>query len=208
MLNCPCPENEAIPTIPEPVCPEDLGQIVRIILTRQKNQVAASVATAKLLATYTALLSAVDETKIQVTPKLLEAIVIPPGTAITEGGDDNSTPLGRQIVTGGATIIVEGLLRAVDSAVIEALKLFGCESLDLVLINEFGQYAFHKNADNTLRGFPCHAFFVGDKGNEGKNTQDKAPIRWGFDAGWRSKLVLVTPTDHDPRFDLVNGGSF
>ncbi len=208
MQNCPCPEPEAITTIPDPICPEDLGQIVRFILTRQKNQIAANVAAAKLLSTYTPLLAATDETKIQVTPKLLEAVVIPPGEPITEGGDDNSTPLGRQIVVGAGTIPVEGFLRAVDSAVIEALKDYACEELDIVFINEFGQYAFNKNADDSLRGFPIHAFFVGDKGNEGKNTQDKAKIRFGLDAGWRNKLTLVTPTDHDPRFDLSNSGSF
>lgn len=208
MQNCPCPEPEAIPSIPEPICPEDFGQIVRLILTRQKNQIAATVAAAKLIATYSPLITAVDDTKIQVTPKLMEGIVIPPGEPITEGGDDNSTPLGRQLVVGAATIPVEGFLRGVDSAVIEALKQFACEELDIVLINEFGQYIFHKNDDNTLRGFPIHAFFVGDKGNEGKNTQDKAKIRWGFDGGWRSKAIMVTPTDHDPRFDLVNTGSF
>lgn len=202
MENCPCPLPDAIPDIPAVACPEDLGQIVRVILTRQKNQIAATLAAAKLLATYTPLLTAIDNTKIQVSPNLLEAIVIPPGEPITQGGDDNSTPLGRQIVVGASTIIVTGMLRAVDSLVIAALKAFRCESMDLVLINEFGQLAFSKNTDGSLRGFPAHAFFIGDKGNAGKNTQDQAKIRWGFDAGWRDTLVLVDPTDFDPRFDL------
>ncbi len=206
MENCPCPANEAIPTIPDSVCPEDLGQIVRLILTRQKNVIAATVADAKLIATYTPLFAATDGTKIQITPKLMEAVTIPIGEPITEGGDDNSTPMGRKLVVGAGSIPVEGFLRGVDSAVIEALKQFGCEELDIALVNEFGQIAYHKNADGSLRGFPAHAFFVGDKGAEGKNTQDKSKITWGFDAGWRSKMTLITPTDFDPRFDLSNGG--
>lgn len=206
MENCPCPANEAIPTIPDSTCPEDLGQIVRLILTRQKNPIAETVADAKLIATYTPKFAAVDGTKIQITPKLMEAVTIPIGEPITEGGDDNSTPLGRKLVVGAASIPVEGMLRGVNSAVIEALKKFGCEDLDIAFVNEFGQIAYHLNDDGSVRGFTAHAFFVGDKGAEGKNTQDKAKITFGLDAGWRSKLVLVTPTDFDPRFDLTNGG--
>lgn len=202
MENCPCPAPAAIVTIPAPTCPEDLGQVVRLILTRQGNEIAATEAAAKLLSTYTPLLAAVDDTKIQVTPKLMEAVVIPMGEPIKEGGDDNSTPLGRAIVVGASTIQVEGMLRGVDSAVIAAMKQLGCESLDIGLVNEFGQIAYHKNVDGSLRGFPAHAFFVGDKGNDGKNTQDKAKITWGFDAGWRDSMVLIKPTDFDPRFDL------
>lgn len=202
MENCPCPAPAAIVTIPAVTCPEDLGQVVRLIVTRQGNEIAATEAAAKLLATYTPLLSAVGDTKIQVTPKLMEAVVIPMGEPIKEGGDDNSTPLGRAIVVGASTIQVEGMLRGVDSAVIAAMKTLACESLDIALVNEFGQIAFMKNDDNSLRGFPAHAFYVGDKGNDGKNTQDKAKISWGFDAGWRDKLVLIKPTDFDPRFDL------
>jgi hypothetical protein len=202
MENCPCPAPAAIVTIPAPTCPEDLGQVVRLILTRQGNEIAATEAAAKLLATYTPLLSAVGDTKIQVTPKLMEAVVIPMGEPIKEGGDDNSTPLGRAIVVGASTIQVEGMLRGVDSAVIAAMKQLACESLDIALVNEFGQIAYNLNEDGSVRGFPAHAFFVGDKGNDGKNTQDKAKITWGFDAGWRNNMVLIKPTDFDPRFDL------
>lgn len=203
MENCPCPAPAAIPTIPATTCKENLGQIVRLILTRHGNQIAVNEASALLLATYTALVAAVDGTKIQFTPGLLEAVTIPAGTAITEGGDDNSTPLGRQLVVGASSIIQEtGLLRNVDSTVIKTMKEFECEGLDIALVNQFGQIAFHKNADNSLRGFRSHAFFVGDKGNDGLNTQDKAMIRWGFDAGWRDNLVLVTPTAWDPRYDI------
>lgn len=201
---CPCPANAAIPTIPDPTCPEDIGQIVRLILTRQGNQIAATEAAAKLLATYTPLFAAVDETKIQITPKLMEATTIPPGEPIKEGGDDNSTPLGRALVVGAGTIPFEGFLRGVNSAIIDALQQFSCEDLDVAFVNEFGQIGFRKNTDLSLRGIPIHAFFAGTKGAEGKNTQDKSKITFGLDSDWRKNFVLVTPTDFDPRFDLQN----
>lgn len=199
MDNCLCPEPEAIPDIPEVTCPEDLGQVVRLIIARRGTQLAATVAAAKLLATYTALVAETDETKIVFTPKLLEGVTIPPGEPITQGGDDNSTPLGRQIVVGASTIITEGMLRGVNSAVIAAMRGLRCFDLGMALINEFGEIGAQMNG-LTVEVIPTHAFFIGDKGNAGKNTQDQAKIRWGFDAGWRDGLVLIKPTDFDPRF--------
>jgi hypothetical protein len=78
--------------------------------------------------------------------------------------------------------------------------------LAVVFINEFGEIGLdHRGVPaGPYYGFPMHAFAVGDKGNDGKNTQDKANIRWGFDAGWRDNLILFKPTAFDPRFDLVN----
>lgn len=194
-----CPEPDAIPDIADVTCPEDLGQVVRLIIARRGTQLAATVAAAKLLATYTALVAETDETKIVFTPKLLEAVVIPPGEPITQGGDDNSTALGRQIVVGASTIITEGMIRAVNSAVIASMRALRCFDLGFAFINEFGEIAGQMNG-LTVEVIPVHAFFIGDKGNAGKNTQDQAKIRWGMDAGWRDKLVLVKPTDFDPRF--------
>lgn len=203
MEACPCPPNAAIPDIPDTLCPDNLFQIVRLILTRQGNQIAATEAAAKLLATYTPLFAAADDTKIQITNKLMESTTIPPGEPIKDGGDDNSTPLGRALLTGRATIPFEGFLRNIDSAQVAALRAFGCEDLDVAFVTSNGQIYFNKNVDNTLRGFPIHAFFVGDKGAEGLNTHDKAKITFGLDPGWRDNGILVTPS-FDPRFDLQN----
>jgi len=203
MENCACPPSAAIPDIPEDSCPENFGQIYKFLVGRQKNQIAADTTEALLQATYELLLAATDITKIQLTPEL-EGFVFPQGEAIKEGGDDNSTPLGRALVVGASTIQVEGMVRNVSSATIKALRGLGCYKLDIVLINEFGQIILNKNEDDTLRGFPIHAWYEGDKGAEGKNTQDKAKIVFGLDAGWRDNAVIVSPTDWDPRFDLSN----
>jgi hypothetical protein len=204
MENCVCPSAAAIPDLLDPTCPENLGQIVRFIFQRQGQFIAATTAAAKLLATYTPLTIAVDDTKIQFTPGLFEGLVIPPGEAITEGGDDNSTPLGRKLVVGAGTISVEAMLRNVQSAAIAAMRAFGCEDLSISFINEFGEIAYQTITAGVdvgkLQGFPVHAFFIGDKGAEGKNTQDKAKLTFGLDAGWRDNIVLVKPTDFDPRF--------
>jgi hypothetical protein len=201
MENCVCPPLSEIEDIPQGGCPENIGQIVRLIFIRRGNPIAATAAAAALLATYTAALAAVGDGKIQVSPGLLEALVIPPAEPITEGGDDNSTPLGRQIVVGESTIIVESMIRNVPSASIAVMRKYRCEDLALGFVNEFGEIGFNKQGLE-MHGFPVHAFYAGSKGNDGKNTQDKGKIRFGMDADWRDSIVLIKPTDFDPRFDI------
>lgn len=203
MENCVCPPSEAIPDIPEFECTENFGQIYKFLISRQGTQIAANVTEALDQETYELLMAATDNTKIQITPEL-EGIVIPQGEPIKEGGDDNSTPLGRALVVGASTIQVEGFVASVKSAVIKAMRAMGCYKLDLTLINEFGQIIGNLNEDGSVRGFPIHAWYVGDKGSEGKNTRDKAKISFGLDAGWRDDAVVISPTEWDPRFDLSN----
>jgi hypothetical protein len=205
MESCECPGTDAIETIPQGGCPENIGQIVRLIFVRAGNAIAATEAAAKLLATYTPLLIETDDTKIQVTPGLLEGLVIPPSTGIFEGGNDNSTPLGRRLLVGESNVDVEALLRNIPEATMQVLRKYRCEDYNLGLeaafINEFGQIVFRK-VGLTMRGFPLYSFFAGSKGNDGKNTQDKANIGWSMDADWRNGIFFVKPTDFDPRFNF------
>lgn len=201
ILDCPLPASG--PTLPNEECPENLGQVVRIILLRRGYPLADTEAAALLKATYTGLVGAVDETKIQIT-KPLEGTTISGSEPIVEGGDDNSTFLGLEITTGYQSAKLESMIRNVSGAYIAALRKWRFYDIDVAFVNEFGQIAARVGTDGKVYGFPCYGWGVGDKANEGKNTHDKAKIRASLAAGWRDDLKLFKPTDWNPVFDEIN----
>ena len=209
MFGCACPAAASLTAIPAITCGENIGQIQKILF--QRKQATASptipdIADADVIATWTALKAAVNATKVIVSP-FTEEVVIPRGTPITEGGDDNTTLNGNAIVVGAAAIPVTGIFRSIPADVLRALKKLNCEAtagLTVFLVNESGQIIGQSTGDATtdFRGIPITSFFVGDPGAEGLNTHDKAPFQWGFRYGWRDRLKFVTPTDFDALVDL------
>lgn len=200
-----CPPPAALTTIPNQTCPENIGQIQKFIFQRAGwtfDSEADPTTDFKLLASWTPLLTAVADTKVVVTP-YLENVVIPPPEAITEGGGDNSTLNGREIVVGSTNPVVTGNYRMIQNAVIQAMKALGCEDLVFYAINEFDQLIGRSSDDGeTVTGIPIHALFISDLGNEGKNTQDKGNFRFGVDYGWRDDLYIVKPA-FSPKNSLV-----
>lgn len=209
MFGCACPAPAALTTIPSQTCGENIGQIQKIMFQRRQPTASPTVpviADAGELATWTALKIAVGDTKVVVTP-FAENVVIPPAAPITEGGDDNTTINGAQIVVGASAIPVTGVFRSLAKAVLKAIKTLNCEdvnALSVFLINNSGQIIGQSTTDvsTDFRGIPITSFFIGDPGAEGLNTHDKAPFQWNFAYGWRDKLTFVTPTDFDALVDL------
>jgi hypothetical protein len=205
--SCACPQPAAIIDIPALTCGENIGQIQKIIFQRRQATADPTFATQLLpqvLANWQDLQSATDDTKVQVTP-FCENVIIPPVEAITEGGDDNTTLDGVPLVVGASTISVTGDFRSIPSAILAALKKYNCENLLTVFfINEFGKIIGQKtnSAATDFRGIDILEWFIGDGGNEGKNTQDKTMFRFNLRYGWRDNLIFVTPTDFNARFDL------
>ncbi len=201
---CVCPLPAAITTIPAMTCEENIFQIQKYILARRQTAPAIPViADAAVLATWTALKAAVAGTKHQVTP-FAESVVIPNGEPILEGGDDNTTRDGNPIVVGASQIRSTGMIRGLTAAVLKVLKTYNCEpNLMVYFINELGQIIGREDLTvaGSFTGIPISSFFIGDPGNEGKNTNDKAPIGFNLKYGWRDNLKFVTPTD----FDALNG---
>lgn len=197
---CACPPAAATTTIPSMTCEENIFQVQKFILARRLTAPAITlIADAAELATWTALLAAVNGTKHQVTP-FVESVVIPNGEPILEGGDDNSTRDGNPVVVGGSQIRATGLFRGLTAAVLTALQTYNCENnLMIYLINELGQIIGREDPTvvGCFTGIPITSFFVGDPGNEGKNTNDKAPVSFNFKYGWRKQIKFVTPTDFD-----------
>lgn len=205
--SCACPLPTEITDIPAEVCAENIGQIQRIIFQRKQATGSPTFATQvlpKTLANWTTLLTATDSTKVQATP-LFQAHVIPQVTAITEGGDDNSTIDGNQNVVGASTIEVTGEFPNLPAAILAALQLYNCEpNLTVFFVNEYKKILGWSTTlvSTDFRGIDIKEFFIGDGGSEGKNTTDKTMFRYNMKYGWRSRLRFVTPTDFDPLFDI------
>lgn len=206
-MECACPKPAALKTIPKATCPENIGQIQKIIFQRPGFVFDSSDdSDYTLLASWTPLLTAVDDTKIVVTP-WLENVIIPQSEPITEGGGDNTTLNGRAINVGETNPLMTGNYRMIQSAIVDAMKALGCEDLVMYFINEFDQLVV-KNVSSPLSplvkvtGIPCFGAFFSDLGNEGKNTQDKGNFSIGMDYGWRSNIVIAKPA-FSPKASLV-----
>jgi hypothetical protein len=209
MFGACCPQSTALTAIPSQDCGENFGQIQKIIFQRRQATASPTVADiddAALLATWTALKALNTSAKVIVSP-YTEEVVIPPGGAITEGGDDNTTLNGAAINVGAGSIPVTGKIRSPKTEVLRALKKLNCEfvaSLSVFFVNEDGRIIGQSTGDATtdFRGFPIYSFFIGDPGAEGLNTHDKSNFSFALKYGWRDRVKFVTPTDFDALIDL------
>lgn len=211
-----CPVPTALQTVQNPGCPENIGQIQKIIFQRASaNFVFDSTAgkDIKLLATWTTLLAAADSTKVVIAPNC-NGVTISAPTPITTGGNDNSTLNGRKLNTGFSAVDVKGQFRSMPSEIIAQLKLlqYG-EDLTWIGVNQFGQFVardiYPGHPGTKLVGFPLYSLFFGDAGNDGYAKDDMADFAFGMDYDWRSfiaqdsaglitsqyQLILVRPTD-------------
>lgn len=205
-----CPRPTAIPTVGLFNCPINIGQIQRFIFQRQGWVFDSTDDTdIKLLASWTPLIIATDDTKIISTPKMA-GITIPAGEAKTEGGGDNSTIDGVELIVGVGPITVTGQMQGLPAKIRKQLKtaLGPEEDLVVYMINQYG-HIICKNFDpaNTAvtkyEGLPISGrVFVSDPSNDGFATVDKTTIRFSFSEGWADQLAIVSPTDFNAKTAL------
>jgi hypothetical protein len=204
--SCACPLPDSLTEIPQVDCGLSLKQVQKLLIGRRGAISFAAITgalSASTIAGWQALLDATDDTKVIVTP-FVEDFKIPQGEAILEGGDDNTTIDGNPIVVGANSIRATGMFAELPPNVLSALKKLNCESqLEVALINQFGDIYALQPSGTLFKGIPITSFFVGDPGNEGLNTRDKAPVGFNFRYGWRDQLIKVTPVDFDARFGLI-----
>jgi len=203
-VSCDCPLPTAIGSLTAVTCNENLAQIVKIIFQRKQATPSfpaqdGTVGGAGLLASWTPFFAAVDATKVQGTPEFSE-FVIPQVEGITYGGDDNSTIDGRQLISGASTVRATGAFLGLPAANLKELKEFSCENaLTVYMVNEFGKVIGSSPDGTKFEGIEITTFFIGDGGNEGKNTFDKTTFGFNFKYGWRDNLAIVTGTDFSGR---------
>ena len=199
ITNC-CPAATALPTIPAEACAQNFGQIQKIIFQRimngnAKNSIADGTTTggAGLLASWTALKTANDDTKIAVTP-FIEAPADDGGDARTFGGG-NDTLNGIEIIIGSNPVNFTCRLNGKKQDIIAELKKLMCESqannLGVFLVNENGNIEGIKDNGNWYP-IPVQRLFVGDKLHGNFDGPDYNNLSFSFAPGYSDKLdVLV-----------------
>lgn len=212
MITCQCPAATALTTIPASQCAENFGQIQKVAFQRlraadgTKNSF-TSTTSITLKASWTALLSAADGTKIVVSP-YIQAPTSEAGDPITFGGG-NDTLGGIEIIQGSNPTSFSAVMRGVPQSVIKAMKPLVCEAQ----AGNLGVYLFDENGNieavqdettaTTYYPIPIAALFIGDKAHGGLEAPDSNPIQWAFPPNYSDNLKIVTPSDFNPLTDLI-----
>jgi hypothetical protein len=211
---CDCSQLAALPAIPVNACPENFGQIQKIIFQRltstvsgttTKNTIAS--ASANLKATWTALFSAVGGTKMVITPYIVSAVAEPGGPLTTGGGNDSVD--GIEEINGSEPTAFKCVLKKSPQDTVAALKKLMCESVGVYLVNQFGQIGGIKTTSGSpavtaYAPIPIRSFFVSDKGFGGLLDPDTNNIQWSFPPNYSDDFAIIKPTDFNPITDLVN----
>ena len=207
MSACSCPAGAAIPNVPNASCPQDFGQIQKIIFQRifssgtTKNEM--TTANALTQAAWTALFSASDGTKAVITP-YVEAPTSDGGDAITFGGG-NDTVGGVTKVIGRNPVNMTFALRQIVQSIAKALKALMCEAnMGVYFINGDGQIMGIETSQGNIGPIPIQSLFVGDLMLNGLDTPDENALSFSLKPNWSDDAVIVSPTAFNPLTDLAN----
>ena len=212
MSMCSCPAGAALPAVPNASCPQDFGQVQKIIFQRifktagTKNSFTQT-ASIKQLSSWTSLFSQNDSseapgTKCVITP-YVEAPTSDGGDAITFGGG-NDTVVGTTKVIGRNPVNMSFVMRQMTQDVIKALKGLQCEDeLGVYLINGDGQILALSSKDNEYTPIPIRSLFISDLKLMGLDNPDENALSFSFLPNWSDDAKVVTP-EFNPLTDLSN----
>lgn len=206
MSACQCPAGASIPSVPNANCPQDFGQIQKIIFQRiftsGTNKNTMTKANAVTLATWTALFSAEDGAKVIITP-YVEAPTADGGDAITFGGG-NDTIGGVTKVIGTNPTNMTFALRQIVQSIAKGLKALMCElNLGVYFINGDGQIMGKEVSKDNFGPIPIQTLFVGDLKLNGLETPDENALSFSLPANWSDDVAIITP-EFNPLTDLAN----
>lgn len=160
MLTTCCPVPTYIASIvTSTACPQNFGQIQRLVFWRAGNTI-GSVATAEIEGTWTTRLAATGDTKAVVSPLVSGASIVAGEPRQYGGGND--TIDGIPIIMGGEPSTFEGRMLQYDQATITKMKDLMCEDMEVIFINENGQFGYRLSGTDDVAGFPVKGFFVSD----------------------------------------------
>lgn len=206
---CPPGAEPADVYIPSPLCAFNAAQIVKVILIRKRDdddeRNTMTYADAALAATWDPFFNATDSTKAQITPEIANP-TMEPGNII-EYGSGNEVPDGVPIPVGEDPSIFNATLLAAHPATIASLREWSGEDLGIFFVNQHGQIlADSDDPTNPASIYPINArnIFTGSRAFGGHVEPDKNSFRITLPDGWDENLVIVTPTDFNARYDLIN----
>lgn len=214
MANCTtCDDNQPIETIEKPDCFENFGQIVFMGFQKQfngatRNAISATGDAHTLKATYTALIDANDQTKLQISPETTD-VRNEPGT-LREFGSDNRVRGGVPYVIGLNRSAFTGMFDRLPQKIVAQLKSYACvKNVGLFLINEYGQIgclADDPANPTEYYGIPIRSFAVMDKKFGGYAEVDGNAFSFSALTDWSDKFVVINPADFSG-LDLAEYGA-
>ena len=207
---CNCPQAAALANVPISDCPEDFGQIQKIIFQRiyssgtTKNKFTIASANPNVLASWTSLLAAEDGTKVVQSP----FISSPENEAGAkrEFGGGNQTLNGIPIPVGQEPGTINAIIYQASQDTIEALKGYQCENVGVFFVDEYGRIAGivdDKEAPTEFYPIPIESLFIGDKKFGGIEEPDSNALEFYQPPNWSDKFEIVVPTDFDALNDLA-----
>ena len=194
LSSCNCPLPAAIGNITPNTCPENFGQIQKVIF--QRKGFIFDGTTGKditLLADWQALIVETDDTKVQVSPFMYNPIITA-GESITNGGGDNSTLNGESELVGVNPSVFTAEFRSLNSATIAQLQALNCEStLGVYFVTKDQKIIAKKSGTVDYTTFDISSLFVGDKTNSGFATKDMNAFSFNVAACWSAEYLIATP---------------
>lgn len=189
-----------MPSIPNLKCKVNYGQVQKIAFQRIGNKFASENPISEV-SSWTEFLSAIDDTKLVITP-YVEAPTTEGGDEVTFGGG-NETRDGIEMVMGIKPVKMTFALRHYPQEIVAALKV-------LTKIKDLGVYFFNGNGQilaikdgYSYSPIPIRSLFVGDLVLNGLSQPDRNTMSFSFKANYSDKLVVVTP-NFNPINDLEN----
>jgi hypothetical protein len=192
-ITCTCPVQTAIGDIGALSCPENVGQIQRIVFARRGNTF-ANVAAVIVAATWTSYFAAADATHHVVTP-VIDNPVSEPGKEIAIGSG-NEVPNGVPRVVGTEPTKFTITLRSFPASIIRALKALMCEGDNLMcyFVQEDGYIVGTTAPLGTIfTGFKVQSLLVTDKKIGGFNALDENTLSFSLKENWSDYLTIVNP---------------
>lgn len=189
---CACPVPTMLPDIIEATpCYENFGQIQKLVFWRRGNAFKAT-ASGEVQAVWTAALASTTDGKAVVSPFVSGASVVA-GEARTYGGG-NDTIDGIELILGSEASTFEAMVLRYDQDTIALLKELQCEVLDVIFINENGQFGYSDGGGSTFGGFPIEGLFVGDLNLPGYSEPNRNVIRFKLPSGWSNNFEISDAT--------------
>ena len=189
---CPAPtELESAVTELFP-CPQDVGQIQKLVFWRTGNLI-ASITTALIQKTWNTLLAASDDTKAIVSP-FLHNPDMPMGDP-REFGGGNETRFGGIFRKGAQAPTFTFTMQVESQDVITSLKQLVCEPLDVVFIDEANRFIY-SDVGGVFSGFKIipNSFFVSDKKLGGFDEPDTNIMQFSMQPNWSDPLEITVAT--------------
>jgi hypothetical protein len=202
-MDCNCPAPTMLTSIGLITCGVDMTQIQRMAFQRIGDTFDGVVSDILELADWQTKMSAVDDTKIVVTPLIGGDPTIEAGEAITNGGGDNSTLNGAEEVEGVNPSSFSCFFKSLSAEVEKALKALICEpNLRVYFFLQGGKIAC---VDVTAPEYEAFLLsgqpFISDRNNAGYGTKDTVNMSFNLAEGWSNDLVILEP-NFNPLTDL------